>query len=81
QYYAEYSKGGALYKLWLEDENSINLKSSLAQKYRLAGTAAWRMNFETPLVWEVLYNNLKVYKTYEAWQEANPGGQAVPKYY
>jgi len=81
QYYAEYSKGGALYKLWLEDENSINLKSSLAQKYRLAGTAAWRMNFETPLVWEVLYNNLKVYKTYEAWQDANPGGQAVPKYY
>ena len=76
QFYAEYQKDNAVYKLWLEDENSINLKSSLAQKYKLAGTASWRMNFETPKVWEVLNTNLKVFNSYEEWKMSNQGLQA-----
>ncbi|NMB96416.1 MAG: glycoside hydrolase, partial [Clostridiaceae bacterium] len=42
QFYAEYEKDGKTYKMWIEDENSINLKSSLVHKYKLAGTAAWK---------------------------------------
>jgi spore germination protein YaaH len=47
QFYSEYKKDGIDYKIWLEDENSINLKSSLVQKYELAGTASWSKGRET----------------------------------
>ncbi len=80
QFYAEYIKGGALYKIWLEDENSINLKSSLALKYRLAGAASWRINMETALIWEILNTNLKVYDTFDDWQLVNQDGEPVILY-
>jgi len=41
QFYAEYTKDNTNYRLWLEDANSINLRTSLVHKYRLAGTCAW----------------------------------------
>lgn len=59
QYYAEFKKDGALYKIWLEDENSIRLKAQLANEYNLAGVASWRKGFEKPMVWEVIYSVLK----------------------
>ena len=71
QFYAEYKKDNLSYKVWLEDENSINLKSSLAQKYNLAGAAAWRRSDETLEVWNVLNKNLKVTNTYQAWINEN----------
>ena len=71
QTYAEYKKGGAIYKIWLEDEKSINLKSSLVHKYELAGAASWRRGFETKEVWEVLNNNLKKNLSYLEWAQAN----------
>jgi len=61
-YFATYKKGDAVYKLWLEDAKSIELKASLVQKYNLAGTAAWRLGFEEKEVWNVLYNILKPQK-------------------
>ncbi|HHV97180.1 MAG TPA: glycoside hydrolase [Clostridiaceae bacterium] len=71
QFYAEYKKDGKTYKLWLEDENSINLKSSLVHKYKLAGTAAWKRSDASPEVWEVLKRNLKEYNNYQEWLAAN----------
>jgi spore germination protein YaaH len=71
QYYAEYQKDGATYKMWLEDERSINLKSSLALKYNLAGIAAWEEGFETQDIWSVLKKNLKGYHNYLEWIEDN----------
>lgn len=59
QYYAEFKKDGALYKIWLEDENSIRLKAQLANEYNLAGVASWRKGFEKPVVWEAIYSVLK----------------------
>lgn len=58
QYYAEYSKNGSKYRIWLEDERSINLKSQLANKYDLGGVASWRAGLETKGVWEVIRKNL-----------------------
>lgn len=58
QNYMSYSKNGCTYKIWIEDEKSIALKSSLVKKYGLAGTASWRKGFEEPEIWDVLYNNL-----------------------
>jgi spore germination protein YaaH len=70
QYYAEYTKDGAKYKIWLEDASSIDLRSSLVLKYNIAGAAAWRLDFETKDIWEVLGRNLKTVSSYEEWEKA-----------
>lgn len=54
QYYAEYDLQGKRYRVWLEDERSLALKTMLVDKYHLAGIAAWRKDFELPEIWEVL---------------------------
>jgi spore germination protein YaaH len=54
QYYAEYGSNGSLYRVWLEDERSIELKSRLIEAHQLAGFAAWRKDFEMPEIWDVL---------------------------
>lgn len=72
QHYAWYEENGATYKIWMEDENSINLKSSLVQKYDLAGTAAWKLMLERQEVWAVLENNLKGVNNYFEWLAQNP---------
>jgi spore germination protein YaaH len=71
QYYAEYTEYDVLYKIWIEDEKSINLKSSLVHKYDLAGTASWRKGFEIEEVWHVLNDNMKFRQNYYQWAEAN----------
>lgn len=71
QFYAEYKKDDATYKIWLEDWNSINLKSSLVHKYKLAGTAAWRRSDEAEEIWSLLNKNLKVISSYQQWNSEN----------
>jgi len=71
QNYAEYKDGKATYKIWIEDDESINLKSSLVHKYDLAGAASWRKGFESEDIWAVLQNNLKVMENYSQWANAN----------
>ncbi len=73
QFYAEYAKKGTTYRIWLEDINSLNLRTSLVQKYKLAGAAAWRLDYETPDVWKAITDNLKDLKTYDEWQQKNAG--------
>lgn len=60
QNYAYYKKGDSIFKIWLEDEMSIKLKTTLIKKYDLVGAAAWRKGFEEPEIWDVLYDNLKL---------------------
>ena len=69
QYYAEYTENGILNKVWIEDEYSIDLKSSLVHKYKLAGAAAWKRGFELESIWEVLNRNLKTVDSYFEWKE------------
>lgn len=54
QYYGEYESGGAVYKMWLEDENSIEKKVEKAYENELAGTAAWKLGMEKKEVWSVI---------------------------
>lgn len=75
QFYSEYIKDGATFKVWLEDENSLNLRTSLVHKYELAGAAAWRLDFEVPEVWDVISRNLKVISSYSEWKLENNNGQ------
>lgn len=59
QYYAEYKKDGSLYRIWLEDENSIRRKVQLANKYNIAGIASWRKGYEKSAVWNVIDSVLR----------------------
>ncbi|MDF2545302.1 MAG: glycoside hydrolase [Anaerosolibacter sp.] len=59
QYYAQYEEDGATFKIWLEDARSIALKTTLVEKYDLAGTASWRRGFEDQDVWMVLDEIIK----------------------
>lgn len=51
QYYAEYTKGGATCKMWLEDAQSLQEKLAYIRKNDLAGVAVWRLGFEPDEVW------------------------------
>ena len=78
QFYTEFSKDNVTYKIWLEDANSINMKTALVHKYKLAGAAAWRRSDETPEVWKVLNENLKLTNNYQEWKAENSG--KIPVY-
>ncbi|WP_432663426.1 glycosyl hydrolase family 18 protein [Wukongibacter baidiensis] len=56
QYFATYEEDGAVYKVWVEDTESIKLKLELANKYSLKGIASWRKGYEYDEVWEVINN-------------------------
>lgn len=52
--YAEWDADGATYKVWLEDETSLEAKLQLMKDYKLAGVASWRLGFEKSGVWELI---------------------------
>lgn len=54
QNYVEYTKDGALYKIWIEDYESVQKRIDLMKKYDLAGYAAWRLGYETKDIWDIL---------------------------
>lgn len=55
QNYAEWQGAdGATYKVWLEDASSLEAKLQLMKEYNLAGTAAWKLGFETPDIWDLI---------------------------
>ena len=53
QYYAEYSKDGNTYKIWLEDARSLAGRTSLVYTYGLAGSACWQYTQGDDSAWEV----------------------------
>ena len=58
QDYVQYQQDGAIYKIWIENEKSLDKKINLVEKYNLAGVAAWRKGFEKPEVWQLLEEKL-----------------------
>lgn len=54
QYYGEVEREDTLYKIWLENAKSLEMKASLIHKYSLAGIASWRKGFETEDIWDSL---------------------------
>jgi len=54
QNYGEYEAEDATYKIWLEDEQSLEERMKLIQNYQLAGAAAWKLGFERNSVWDVI---------------------------
>lgn len=54
QYYVEYQRNGATYKMWIEDEESLKAKFDLMHKYNLAGAAYWQKDFESQKIWDLV---------------------------
>ncbi len=44
----------ARYTIWVEDEQSIEEKMKVIQKYGLAGVAEWRLGMERNTVWDII---------------------------
>lgn len=59
QYYFSYEENGKLYRVWQEEERSLELKLRLVDRYNLAGVAAWRKGFESQDIWNLLQHQLK----------------------
>lgn len=68
QYQATFEKDGKFYHMWIEDQNSVNMKTSLVHKYDLAGACVWAANFADKDVFTIFERNLKQVKSYEEWK-------------
>ncbi len=58
QYYVEYKQNGSTYKMWIEDEKSIEEKINLIKQYNLAGAAFWEKDMETENIWNLVSTKL-----------------------
>lgn len=58
QYYAEYEADGSIYKIWIENAESIDAKLQLCEKYALAGGSFWKLGFETSDTWDTIIKYL-----------------------
>ena len=65
QYYIEYEKDGATYKMWIEDEESLKAKLDLVNQYDLAGGAFWSKDRESNTVWGIIADKLNIKETNE----------------
>ncbi|MCR5032530.1 MAG: chitinase [Lachnospiraceae bacterium] len=51
QNYAEKTEGTVTYQVWMEDEDSIQVKLNIMSKYHVAGVAAWKLGLEKSSIW------------------------------
>ena len=54
QHYAEYEYQGKTYKIWLEDEKSMELRLQLMREKNLAGAAFWKLGLEKNSIWDLV---------------------------
>ena len=54
QYYAEYVVDDVTYKIWLEEQNSIEEKLDVFEENGLAGVSFWKLGFEKSTIWDTV---------------------------
>lgn len=54
QNYAEWEADGGTYKIWLEDEQSLEEKLKVIRQNNLAGVAEWSLGRESSGVWDLI---------------------------
>ncbi len=59
QYYGQYKADGATYKIWLEEETSLEKKLEVVKKQEVAGVAFWKLGFERAATWNTIEKELK----------------------
>lgn len=58
QQYIEYTKNGATYKMWIENDDSIAQKLDLVKKYKLSGAAFWQKGYEDDNIFSIIKQKL-----------------------
>lgn len=54
QYVAEYESDGKTYKIWIENEVSLEEKLKVMKEHQLAGAAYWKLGLERRPAWETI---------------------------
>lgn len=54
QNYAQWDADGGTYKIWLEDQASLEEKLKMIKSENLAGVAEWKLGQETSSVWDLI---------------------------
>ena len=54
QYYAEYKADNYKYRIWLEEETSLEKKLEVVFDNKAAGAAFWKLGFERPVTWKTI---------------------------
>lgn len=67
QYQTTFEKDGKTYQMWIEDQDAVNMKTSLVHKYDLVGACVWAANFADEGVFEIFERNLKQIGSYDEW--------------
>lgn len=57
-YYVEFRKDDAVYRMWQEEEKSIEEKMKIIAEADVAGVAAWKLGLEKEIIWNVITNYL-----------------------
>lgn len=53
-YYGEFEKDGALYRMWQEEDTSIEEKLKVIYEADVAGIGAWKLGLEKDSIWNVI---------------------------
>lgn len=59
QNYGEAKEDNKTYRVWLEDETSIEQRLDLVLEYDIAGVGAWKRGLEKEEIWTILKDKLK----------------------
>ncbi len=54
QNYVEYENGGNTYKIWMEDEDSMEFRLQLMKEKNLAGASFWKLGLEKSSIWDLI---------------------------
>jgi len=57
-YYVEYTKDGATYRMWQEEDTSIEEKMKVIHNADVAGVAEWKLGLEKDSIWDVIIKYL-----------------------
>ncbi len=52
--YGEYTKDGSVYKMWLEDDKSLEQKMKAVTESQTAGVGFWKLGLENAAVWDMI---------------------------
>lgn len=55
QHYGEYKVDGITYRIWLEDYDSLALKLSKMEEYKLGGVACWKLGLDNSEAWDAIH--------------------------
>lgn len=53
-YYGEYEKDGALYRMWQEEDRSVEEKLKAIYEADVAGIGAWKLGLERESIWNII---------------------------